>query len=80
MKILNNKYSNTSSPSNIYLLMKGDTAMRHIDWHMVFFVGTSVVQEYWIYWGLPRIYFWDVQREYSKQLHKGNGDDNKKAA
>lgn len=54
--------------------------MKHIDWQMLFFVGTSLVQEYWIYWGLPHIYFWDAQREHIKQISEENSDDKKDAA
>lgn len=51
--------------------------MRHIDWQMIFFIGTSLAQEYWIYWKLPRIYFWDIQREYTSKIET---DDKKDAA
>ncbi|MBA2875195.1 hypothetical protein [Thermaerobacillus caldiproteolyticus] len=44
--------------------------MKQIDWQMVYFVGITLLQEYWCYIGLPRIYYWDV-------THK---DDRNKAA
>ncbi|WP_199868451.1 hypothetical protein [Virgibacillus senegalensis] len=49
--------------------------MRGVDWQMVLFVGTSLVQEYWLYWGLPRVYFWDVQREFMKSPEFSNQED-----
>ncbi|MFZ3577760.1 hypothetical protein [Virgibacillus sp. DJP39] len=33
--------------------------MRNLDWQMIFFVGSHLAQDYWIYWGLPRLYYWD---------------------
>lgn len=31
--------------------------MKYIDWHMLLFLGVSMVHDYWIYWGLPRVYY-----------------------
>ncbi|WP_269528347.1 hypothetical protein [Anoxybacteroides tepidamans] len=43
--------------------------MRQIDWQMMAFVGITLLQEYWCYFGLPRIYYWQA-----------NEDDHHKAA
>lgn len=37
--------------------------MRNLDWQMIIFVGASLAHDYWIYWGLPRVYFWEVKKE-----------------
>lgn len=37
--------------------------MRNLDWQMILFVWSSLAHDYWIYWGLPRIYFWEVKKE-----------------
>lgn len=31
--------------------------MRMIDWQMLLFVGGSMIQEIWIYYRLPRVYY-----------------------
>jgi hypothetical protein len=31
--------------------------MRYIDWQILLFVGGSMVQEIWIYYRLPRVYY-----------------------
>ncbi|WP_330948976.1 hypothetical protein [Virgibacillus sp. MG-45] len=36
--------------------------MRQLDWHMIVFVGFSLIQEYWLIWGLPRVYYWEMQK------------------
>lgn len=51
--------------------------MKNLDWHLVLFVGVSLVHDYWIYWGLPKVYYWDVKREY---LNFAKNDNNDKAA
>ncbi|SDK35945.1 hypothetical protein [Sediminibacillus albus] len=51
--------------------------MKHLDWHMILFVGTSLAHDYWLYWGLPRIYFWDVHGRHKKTDPR---DDANKAA
>ncbi|WP_443257759.1 hypothetical protein [Virgibacillus sp. L01] len=38
-------------------------AMRNLDWQMMLFVGSSLLHDYWIYWGLPRVYYWDIKRK-----------------
>ncbi|MFD2045780.1 hypothetical protein ACFSTA_13690 [Ornithinibacillus salinisoli] len=37
--------------------------MKFVDWQMVIFVSVSMVADYWIYWGLPRVYYLDVNIE-----------------
>ncbi|MFB5164352.1 hypothetical protein V2P11_00750 [Parageobacillus toebii] len=44
--------------------------MKHIDWQMVYFVGATLLKEYWCYIGLPRIYYWSIN----------DYEDNNKAA
>lgn len=39
--------------------------MKNIDWNMAIFVGESLIHEYWVFWGLPRVYYWDLKREYT---------------
>lgn len=34
--------------------------MKQLDWPMIIFVGGYLIQDYWIYWGLPRIYYWRI--------------------
>ncbi|MGP4072721.1 hypothetical protein ACTWQB_09225 [Piscibacillus sp. B03] len=38
--------------------------LRNIDWQMVTFVGGTVLKEYWIYYRLPQIYYWETHLEY----------------
>ncbi|WP_162832879.1 MULTISPECIES: hypothetical protein [Sediminibacillus] len=53
--------------------------MRGMDWQLVLFVGTSLVQEYWLYFGLPRVYFWDVERELYRNTEVPEDDDHRAA-
>jgi hypothetical protein len=46
--------------------------MKQLDWQLVCFFGASVIQEIWLYVGLPRIYYW--------HLTKSQIDDDKKSA
>jgi hypothetical protein len=32
--------------------------MKNIDWQMVYFVGMTLIKEYWYFFGLPRVYYW----------------------
>lgn len=34
--------------------------MKTIDWQMVAFVGMTLLQDYWCYFRLPRVYYWHV--------------------
>lgn len=34
--------------------------MIYIDWSMVLFVGATMAQEIWLYYGLPRMYYSNV--------------------
>ncbi|SDQ57412.1 hypothetical protein [Virgibacillus salinus] len=36
--------------------------MRHLDWQMMLFIGSSLLHDYWVYWGLPRVYCWNIKR------------------
>ena len=40
--------------------------LRQMDWQMLSFVGVSLINEYFIHIHLPRIYYWNGQREYFK--------------
>ncbi|WP_175631890.1 hypothetical protein [Virgibacillus siamensis] len=42
--------------------------MDNIDWQMLAFVGTSLVHDYWNYWGLPKVYFWNIYHENESEL------------
>ncbi|WP_181397443.1 MULTISPECIES: hypothetical protein [Gracilibacillus] len=44
--------------------------MRQIDWTLILFVSSTLLHEYWLLSGLPRIYFWDGKR----QLNEGDED------
>lgn len=41
--------------------------MNDLDWQMLFFVSTSIVHEYWVLWGLPRVYVWNFKHEDENQ-------------
>ena len=43
---------------------------------MVLFVGSSVVQDLWVNWGLPHIYYWDVKKEHLNMINGENHDNN----
>ncbi|MFC4184389.1 hypothetical protein [Saccharococcus thermophilus] len=43
--------------------------MKQMDWQMIYFVGVTLLKEYWCYIGLPRVYYWRI-----------NDDDDRKAA
>ncbi|MFD1851297.1 hypothetical protein [Oceanobacillus bengalensis] len=36
--------------------------MKGIDWQTILFVGTQMIHEGWLYWGLPRVYYWDIKK------------------
>lgn len=40
--------------------------MRQLDWHMMLFVSVSLVHDYWVIWGFPHVYYYDVKREHLK--------------
>ncbi|WP_407269907.1 hypothetical protein [Radiobacillus sp. PE A8.2] len=52
--------------------------LRGIDWSLVMFVGTSMLQEYWTVWGLPKMYYWEVKKQHMSELNED--DNNNKAA
>ncbi|GAB3795925.1 hypothetical protein [Virgibacillus kimchii] len=45
--------------------------MKHIDWQMLFFVGGPLIQEFWIYYGLPRVYYFSAPQD---KIHEKNKD------
>ncbi|WP_188207261.1 hypothetical protein [Alkalibacillus aidingensis] len=40
--------------------------LKDLDWHLVSFVGVSMVKEYWIYYRLPHIQYWSLEKELKK--------------
>ncbi|MFT4415491.1 hypothetical protein ACLM5H_16675 [Fredinandcohnia humi] len=46
--------------------------MKYLDMQMLVFVGASLVHEYWLFWGLPRVYYLDVKREHEKTINEDN--------
>lgn len=53
--------------------MIGGLIMRNLDWQMILFVGSSLAHDYWIYWGLPQIHYWEVKQESSINEDDNNG-------
>lgn len=51
--------------------------MKEMDWQMLLFVGASLVHDYWIYWGLPRIYYWGMKKRYYNRINVDDDSDNK---
>lgn len=49
--------------------------MRNLDWQLILFVGSSLAHDYWIYWGLPRIHYWDVKHKNLKIINDDNSDE-----
>ncbi|WP_158701736.1 hypothetical protein [Lentibacillus sp. Marseille-P4043] len=52
--------------------------MKYLDWHMLVFVGVTLVHDSWIYWGFPQIEFWEMKQKYIKENDDKN--DGPKAA
>ncbi|MEW9676184.1 hypothetical protein ABRT01_08390 [Lentibacillus sp. L22] len=52
--------------------------MKYLDWNAVFFVGVTLIHEYWLYWGLPQIEYWETKRMYNSM--NNDKDDSNKAA
>ncbi|UOQ84754.1 hypothetical protein [Gracilibacillus salinarum] len=52
--------------------------MKSLDWTMIVFVSSTLLHEYWILTGLPRIYYWDVKRQHIN--HVDETEDMKKTA
>lgn len=48
--------------------MKGGTLLKPANLDMVMFVGVSLLQDFWIYYGLPRIYYWDYKKQLEKEV------------
>jgi hypothetical protein len=49
--------------------------MKNIDWQMIYFVGMTLFKEYWYFFGLPRVYYWELKDQYMNPP-----DDDDKAA
>lgn len=52
-----------------YLYSRGVIMLKYLDWQMMLFVGTSLVHDYWVYWRLPRIYYYSVMEESAKEVN-----------
>ncbi|WP_175495333.1 hypothetical protein [Gracilibacillus orientalis] len=52
--------------------------MRLLDWTMIWFVSSTLLHEYWLLSGLPRIYYCDVKRQHLCKLNED--DDERKIA
>lgn len=50
--------------------------MKNIDWQAIIFVGMTMIHDYWIIWGLPRIEYWEVYNT----ITSSDGDDYDKTA
>ncbi|WP_163536390.1 hypothetical protein [Gracilibacillus sp. YIM 98692] len=48
--------------------------MKQLDWTMILFVSSTLVYEYWLLSGLPRIYFWNVKKQHLNNLNKDDDD------
>lgn len=57
--------------------MDGWINMKQLEWQLILFVGSSLIHEYWIYWGLPKVYYWDAKRKYLKGIKIDNYGDHK---
>ncbi|GGB31391.1 hypothetical protein GCM10011409_05970 [Lentibacillus populi] len=53
--------------------------MKYLDWHMIFFTGVTLVHDYWIFWGLPQIHYWEMKQTYPV-IGNDDKDDGNKAA
>ncbi|MCC3357274.1 hypothetical protein [Bacillus sp. REN16] len=51
--------------------------MKQLEVQMILFVGVTLVHEYWLHWGLPRVYYWDVKHAHLKKIEE---DSDKKIA
>ncbi|MFC4557262.1 hypothetical protein ACFO3D_03420 [Virgibacillus kekensis] len=49
------------------LVWKEREQLKVPDWHILLFVGTSLVHDYWIFWGLPRVYYWEAKKQFQLQ-------------
>lgn len=53
--------------------------MKYLDLHAIIFVGVTLIHDYWLFWGLPQIQFWETKRLYM-DIFKDDKDDKNKAA
>lgn len=37
--------------------------MKQIEWQFVMFVGSTLIHDFWIYYGLPKVYYWEVKQD-----------------
>ncbi|UOQ48723.1 hypothetical protein MUN88_00740 [Gracilibacillus caseinilyticus] len=42
--------------------------MKSLDWTMIVYVSSTLLHEYWLLTGLPRIYYWDVKRQHVNKV------------
>lgn len=42
--------------------------MKHLDWTMFIFVGATMAQDIWLYYGLPRMYYWNVSKTINNKI------------
>ncbi|WP_449540280.1 hypothetical protein [Ferdinandcohnia sp. Marseille-Q9671] len=49
--------------------------MKQLDVQMILFVGATLVHEYWLHWGLPRVYFWDVRHSHLNKIEDDDSDN-----
>ncbi len=54
---------------------KGAIMMKQLDVQMILFVGATLVHEYWLHWGLPRVYFWDVRHSHLNKIEDDDSDN-----
>ncbi|MEN1969459.1 hypothetical protein WMZ97_15455 [Lentibacillus sp. N15] len=50
--------------------------MKYFDWNAIIFVSVSLIHDYWIYWRLPQIQYWETYKDITVDDH----DDKNKAA
>jgi hypothetical protein len=70
-------------PSSSYntMILGGKKIVKSIDWQLIIFVGVSTLHDYWIYWGLPRIYYYEMKKEGLSSINSDDDDNiNKRIA
>jgi len=40
--------------------------MKSLDWQMLLFVGATMAKEFWLYYGLPRMYYFSTSQHNDK--------------
>jgi hypothetical protein len=51
-----------------------------MDWQMVSFTGLSLLKEYWVYYGLPRMYYWEMKKQAHDSIAVSASNVNSKVA